>query len=59
MLLANSTTYQLQAPAPDDFKIGDLLLIDRGHPQAVDSVDDQGNTVAADQQYSELSKLLL
>ena len=44
----------ITAPAPDDFKIGDLLLIDRGHPQAVDSVDDQGNTVAADQQYSEI-----
>ena len=31
-----------------------IFFIDRGHPQAVDSVDDQGNTVAADQQYSEI-----
>ena len=44
----------ITAPAPDDFKIGDLLLIDRGHPQAVDSVDSNGATVAADQQYSEI-----
>ena len=44
----------ITAPAPDDFKIGDILLIDRGHPDAPDSVDENGATVSADQQYSEI-----
>ena len=44
-------------PSITDFKIGELLLIERGHANSPDSVDSNGNPVVADQSLNEIVKV--
>ena len=56
---ASGTLYNLPISQPSvlDFKIGDLLLIERGHASSPDSTDPQGNALAGDESQNEIVKV--
>ena len=48
----------ISRPSVNDFAIGDLILIDRGDANSPDSIDDQGQVVAADQAQNEIVEVV-
>ncbi|AOV58526.1 short tail fiber protein [Synechococcus phage S-CAM3] len=48
----------ISQPSVADFKIGDLILIDRGDAASPDSVDDQQQAVAGDQSQNEIVEVV-
>jgi hypothetical protein len=54
----NLYSLPISRPSVNDFKIGDLLLIDRGDALSPDSIDEEGQLLAKDESQSEIVEVV-